>query len=256
MWTMRSGERLRARDWSRNSTALVGQTGQPCRVRRLPEQGGLRLRRRRRAGRRARRRPRRWRRRCARGRGRPAWASAAEAESSVPTAAAARCQARRSTSRSGRAAASARWTRMRCSAERLGVDGRTGERVAELELAAAEPDESGLLGGGKGGQIGAELGRRAFDDGQVAGVTRGGEDERAPVGLPERVGPAQERARDLGRDEHRSADGRELKLLGLGRQLEQGERIPAGHVVKLGAQLGRDAGTAAPRSRRCVKPAE
>ena len=131
------GSRVDARRLVEQRDRALGLAGEPRRLGRLHEQAGAALESAREPRRAARRRPRRPRMRCdARPRA-PACSSAAEADSSVPIAAAARCHARRSTSRSGRAPASARWASRRCSAG-AGVDRRTRERVAELERPAAQ----------------------------------------------------------------------------------------------------------------------
>ena len=138
--------------------------------------------------------PPRSRTRSGRGSSTPACSSAADAASSVPTAAAARCHARRSTSRSGSAAASARWAARRSSAGARGVDRRAGQRVPELDQPRLERDQSTGLGDRQGMEIDSEPVRGPLEHRQIAAVAGRHQHQRATSGVVEFVHAAQERA--------------------------------------------------------------
>ena len=112
--------------------------------------------------------------------------------SSAPAAAAARCHARRSTSRSGRAAASARCASRRCRGRGVGVDRRPGQRMAELDRARAQRDQPRALGRGQRGQVDPELGRGPLEHRQVAAVAAS-RPAPAPAGRPRRAVPTRRR---------------------------------------------------------------
>ena len=130
-----------ARASSSSAIARIAVAREPGSVGGGIEQPSPRARRRARGAPTARRRPPQPHMRCVHAPAcRPAPAQTTR-RSSGPTAAAARCQARRSTSRSGSASASARCARRRSAGARVAVDRRTRERVAELDRAALDADE-------------------------------------------------------------------------------------------------------------------
>ena len=122
---------------------------------------------------------------------------------------------------------------------RVGVDRRSGQRMAELHRARAEPDQSGVLRGGQAGQVGLEPGGRPFQRRQVAGIAGGGQHQGLAGGISQPAGAAQEGARDAGRHRYRRAVGSQLQVGCARRELEQRERVACGRPVQLPGCLRR-----------------
>ncbi len=135
------------------------------------------------------------------------------------------------------------------------VDGRAGERVAELDRARGQRDDARLLGGDQRRGLDREPGGGSLQQPEVAAVAGRREQQHATLGGGQRAGPPRERAGDPGRDEHRRARGRERERLRLAGELQQRERIAPGRPVQPARGLGREPGQQRPRVRR-AQPAE
>ncbi len=122
------------------------------------------------------------------------------------------------------------------------IHGRAHEWMAKLDRPPAQREQPRGLGRGERCEVNVDRGRGALEHRQLAAVTAGGEDQRSPRSLIECADPSQERARHVGRHEHRRVRGRERQVVGVSGELEQRKRVAGRRTMESVGRVGRQAG--------------
>jgi len=111
------------------------------------------------------------------------------------------------------------------------VGGRAQHRVAELNPARLGRDEPLPLGGVERARRQAHAGEGERDLGRISGVARGGDEQRAPGLVRQRLQTLREGSFDAAANGDRSDDGRRAAELGVAERrdrLEECQRVPGG----------------------------
>jgi hypothetical protein len=120
------------------------------------------------------------------------------------------------------------------------IQRRAHQRMAELDASGRDPHQSGGLGGRERPGPNTQRGGRPDDHPDASGVVGRGQDQNRPRLVRQPRGHPGEQPLDTGSDRQRDRQRLLARQLGRGqrgRQLDQGERVPAGLLDQPGPHL-------------------